>query len=186
MRRFRPLSRDAEIPALPGYYVIKSKECISHIGTGKNLRSRIKTLISLRHHRGSAEVLCVAYCTKSPPVFSYRVTENVDLAETYESRLKTKLGEPPCPREGNQNCVNGKKLREDLVSAVGPCSRDAGYIEAVFDIGEDLYRVVCNPKFDYLWQRLGGKPPGPWCVAREVTNPESHAPQITQTTPDPE
>jgi hypothetical protein len=163
MTRFRTLSKDSEIPASSGYYIIRCKESISHIGTSSNLRKRVRELISLGHHRGSDEVLCVAYCTKTVPEISFVKTNTPKEARVYESKFKRTYGEPPYPREGNEMCVKGRKLRDDLIRTAGPNNKDAGYIEAVFDIGEDFHRIVCNPRFDYLWQRLGGKPPGPWC-----------------------
>lgn len=163
MPRFVELSKNTAIPNRPGYYIVRSGECISHIGTSRNLRSRVRTLISLRNHRGSDEVLCVAYCTRSAPEIAFAETKTDVEARAFESRLKKRYGEPPCPREGYEKCARGNKLKHDLISAAGSNTKEAGYIEAVFDVGEQFYRIVSDPRFDNIWKRLGGRPPGPWC-----------------------
>ena len=43
---------------------------IAHVGASGTPRTRVQTLVRLGHHRGSAEVLCAAFWTKSPPVIS--------------------------------------------------------------------------------------------------------------------
>src|SRR5689334_7835804 len=59
-----PLARRAQgAPARPGVYVITCGDCVPHVGTSGNLQNRIRSLAALGNHRGSAEVLCAAYCT---------------------------------------------------------------------------------------------------------------------------
>ena len=64
-----PLARRAQgAPARPGVYVITCGDCVPHIGTSSNLQSRIRSLAGLGNHRGSAKVLCAAYCTRGRPM----------------------------------------------------------------------------------------------------------------------
>ena len=70
------------------------------------------------------------------------------------------FGEPPQPRDRFESCVNGQGSRHALVAAARADSWEAGYIEAVFDVGEQLQRLFV-PRFIPLWQAVG-TPPGPW------------------------
>jgi hypothetical protein len=56
--------------------------------------------------------------------------------------------------------VNGSQLRTDLIAAAGGDSWEAGFVEAVFEIGEKL-RLLFHPRFHRLWHEIG-VPPGPW------------------------
>ncbi len=155
-----PLKRTAQgAPARPGVYVIAVGACVPHIGTSGNLQSRIRTLAALGNHRGSAEVLCAAHCTGEAPVVRWRETASAEDARAFESAFK-QLGEPPQPRERFHGCVNGTALRHALVEAAGPSSWEAGYIDALFEVGEQLHRLF-TPRFHPLWERVG-PPPGPW------------------------
>ena len=146
-------------PPSPGVYVVASGDCVSHIGTSRSLRSRIASLAALGTHRGSAEVLCVAHCTRLPPRVWWR---SVDASQMtlLERQLKAAAGEPPTPRAQFSSCVNGAQLRNDLVRASGHESWEAGYVEAVFEIGEKL-RLLFSPRFHAAWREVG-VPPGPW------------------------
>ena len=57
-------------------------------------------------------------------------------------------------------CVNGSALRRDLVTSAGAASWEAGFIEAVFAIGEKL-AFLFDARFGQVWQSVG-QPPGPW------------------------
>ena len=151
--------RGLVIPSAPGVYVVASGECVSHIGTSGSLRGRVGQLAALGTHRGSAEVLCAAYCTKLPPQVWWISLERSETA-LLERQLKASSGEPPTPRERFSSCVNGSHLRDDLVAAAGADSWEAGFVEAVFAIGEKL-RLLFQPRFHRVWRDLG-VPPGPW------------------------
>jgi hypothetical protein len=90
----------------------------------------------------------------------WRETESSADARLIESAFK-RLGEPPQPRDRFERCVNGGALHQALVEAAGPASWEAGYIDALFDVGEQLYRLFSS-RFDPLWKQVG-LPPGPWC-----------------------
>jgi hypothetical protein len=77
-----------------------------------------------------------------------------------ERQLKTASGEPPTPRERFGSCVNGLQLRDDLIAAAGTASWEAGFVEAVFAVGEKL-RLLFGPRFHRVWREIG-VPPGPW------------------------
>jgi hypothetical protein len=77
-----------------------------------------------------------------------------------ERQLKAASGEPPTPRDRFSSCVNGLQLRDDLVAAAGAESWQAGFVEAVFAIGEKL-RLLFQPRFHSVWREVG-VPPGPW------------------------
>ena len=149
--------RGLPVPASAGVYVIASGRCVSHIGTSGKLRGRLGQLAGLGTHRGSAEVLCAAYCTGAAPQIWWLQS---DAARDLERRLKVESGEPPTPRTEFSGCVNGDKLRHDLIAAAGANSWEAGYLEAVFAIGEKL-SLLFQPHFRRIWLEIG-VPPGPW------------------------
>lgn len=151
--------RGLVVPRAPGVYVVASGECVSHIGTSGSLRGRVGQLAALGTHRGSAEVLCAAYCTKLPPQVWWKLLDKSQTA-LLERQLKASSGEPPTPRERFSPCVNGSQLREDLVAAAGEESWEAGFVDAVFAIGEKL-RLLFQPGFHRIWRKVG-VPPGPW------------------------
>ena len=151
--------RGLMLPRAPGVYVVASGDCVAHIGTSGNLRSRVGTLAALGTHRGSTEVICAAYCTGEAPQVWWYPTEKLT-ALVLERDLKSVCGEPPIPRAAHAGCVNGGQLRDDLVAAAGADSWHAGYVEAVFTIGERL-RLLFSPKFDEVWASVG-VPPGSW------------------------
>jgi hypothetical protein len=151
--------RGLAVPAGPGVYVIASGDCVSHIGISGNLRSRVGSLAGLGTHRGSAEVICAAHCTGSPPHVWWLGMDR-PAASLLEATLKVRYGEPPWPRDIYSGCVNGRQLRDDLVAAAGADSWEAGYAEAVFAIGEKL-RLLFDSRFDDVWSRVG-VPAGPW------------------------
>jgi hypothetical protein len=151
--------RGLVVPPSPGVYIVASGDCVSHIGTSRSLRSRIASLAALGTHRGSAEVLCAAYCGKAAPIVWWRTVEASEMT-VLERQLKAAAGEPPTPRAPFSSCVNGIQLRDDLIGASGPESWEAGYVEAVFAIGEKL-RLLFSPRFHAAWREIG-VPPGPW------------------------
>lgn len=155
-----PLVRRAQgAPPRAGVYVISCGECVPHIGTSGRLQSRIRSLAALGNHRGSAEVLCAAFCSNQAPTVRWREVSTAADAREVERAMKA-LGEPPQPRERFAACVNGDALRRALVDAAGESAWEAGYVEALFDVGEQLYRLF-TPRFDSLWAAVG-RPPGPW------------------------
>lgn len=159
-----PLKRTAQgAPARPGVYVIAAGNCVPHIGTSGNLQTRIRTLAALGNHRGSTEVLCGAHCTQQAPTVRWRETATAAEARVIESGFK-RLGEPPQPRDRFHGCVNGIALRRALVEAAGASSWEAGFIDALFEVGEQLNRLFV-PRFHDLWERVGW-PPGPWASPR--------------------
>lgn len=146
-------------PAKPGVYVITCGACVPHVGTSSKLQARIRSLAALGNHRGSAEVLCAAHCTGVAPTVQWRETQSAAEARVLEREFKAR-GEPPQPRGNFAGCVNGTALRNDLVAAAGPTTWKSGYIAALFDVGEQLYRIF-DSRFDDVWAALG-RPPGPW------------------------
>jgi len=151
--------RALPLPASSGVYVVASADCVSHIGMSSNLRSRVRSLAALGTHRGSAEVLCAAHCTGSAPLVWWYSAE-IGSARLLERTLKARYGEPPWPRERYEGCVNGGVLRRDLVASAGEASWEAGFIEAVFAIGEKL-ALLFDARFGQVWLSVG-QPPGPW------------------------
>lgn len=140
--------------------MIRCGDCTAHIGTSSKLQGRLRTLARLGTHRGSAEVLCASFCTQEAPQVWWRELSNVESARASESALKRMHGEPPVPRERYYGCVNGVHLMKELIKVAGKNSWEAGYIEAVFEIGEKL-NLLFGPRFRSLWKSVG-VPPGPW------------------------
>lgn len=148
------------LPASPGIYVVTCGACLAHIGTSKKLAHRVRGLARLGAHRGSSEVLCAAYCANQAPMVWWARCGTVEEARQREAAFKRRYGEPPVPRASYEGCVNGKRIRDDLIKAAGEGTWAAGYIEAVFDIGESL-SLLFDSRFDRLWKSVG-RPPGPW------------------------
>ncbi len=126
------------LPARPGLYVITCGDCVPHVGTSGRLSSRVRMLAALRTHRGSAEVLCAAFCTGEAPLVWWEEQPDAKTARERERAFKRHYGEPPQPRPDYQACVNGEVLLGRIVQAAGPDSWEAGFAEAVFAIGEML------------------------------------------------
>ena len=154
------VQRGLPVPSAPGVYIVASGACVSHIGTSGGLRSRLRSLATLGTHRGSVEVLCASYCTHEAPNVWWLTTPDIVAARVIERGLKLAAGEPPIPRAQFAGCVNGLRLQQDLIEAAGAQSWEAGYIEAVFAIGEKL-KLLLGPRFDPIWRKIG-IPPGPW------------------------
>ncbi len=147
------------LPARPGLYVVTSGDCLSHVGTSGSLNGRVGSLARLGKHRGSAEVLCGAYCTGQAPLVWWEELPDVKVARERERALKDHYGEPPQPRSPHGTCVNGRALLAGITEAAGRDSWEAGYAEAVVSIGEEL-SLLFRPRFDAVWAQIG-KPPGP-------------------------
>lgn len=151
------------LPSKSGLYVITCGDCMPHVGTSTSLSGRVRTLAALGTHRGSAEVLCAAWCTKEAPVVWWEELPTIAIARERERAFKQHYGEPPQPRSEYETCVNGKALLARLIDVAGQASWEAGYAEAVFTIGEKL-RLVFVPRFANVWRAVG-VPPGPWSSA---------------------
>ena len=150
------------LPAGPGMYLVTSGLCLSHVGTSSSLRTRVGALARLGTHRGSAEVLCAAYCTRTYPSVWWEEASTTSAARLRESQFKRYYGEPPSPRTSYAQCVNGAQLLKDFVAIAGPDSWEAGYAVATITIGEQL-KLLFEPRFAPVWKQLG-TPPGPWLV----------------------
>jgi hypothetical protein len=148
------------LPAGPGLYIVTCGDCLAHVGTSGSVARRVRTLANLGTHRGSAEVLCAAFCTGMPPMVWWEELPTVTEARERERAFKVHYGEPPRPRPPYEACINGRHLLEAMVPAAGPDSWEAGFAEAVFLIGEKL-NLLLQPRFEPIWREVG-IPPGPW------------------------
>ena len=142
----------------PGVYVVASGDTVSHIGASGRLGDRVRTLAHLGTHRGSARVLCVAHCTGAAPQIWWTYTKSLTRAQAVEQDLKSDydrqfLGD-------HVECEQGAALRRALTDAVGAGSWEAGYVDAVFSIGEHL-AYLAHPELASAWETVG-VPPGPW------------------------
>ena len=156
------VSKGLELRALPGLYLVTCGDCLAHVGTSKDLQSRVRQLATLGTHRGSAEVLCAAFCTKQEPLVRWEVHDTDKAAREREREFRAYYGEPPIPQaKYGESCKNGRTLRNSLVEAAGRTSWEAGYMEAVFRIGEKLSLLFEQDKFGRVWEQVR-KPPGPW------------------------
>lgn len=156
-QKWIPLTdRNLELPSSPGIYVVRSGDCISHIGKSNNIKKRVSQLLRLRNHRGSAEVLCVAFRTQKSPEIHYEILKSKKGGEDREEELKKALGEPPTPCSMYESCKGGQELRTQLLKNANQWQR--GYIDATFDIGGFL-RNLFRSEFEPLWKTVG-KPPG--------------------------
>lgn len=156
------------LPARPGLYVITCGDCMPHVGTSGRLSGRVRMLAALRTHRGSAEVLCAAFCTGEAPLVWWEEQPDAKTARERERAFKRHYGEPPQPRPDHQACVNGEVLLGRIVEAAGPDSWEAGFAEAVFAIGEML-SLLFQPRFAPIWQQVG-VPRGPWAALIQAEN----------------
>ncbi len=160
-------TRDMGLPPRPGVYIVTCGDCMPHVGMSGSIAGRVRTLANLGTHRGSAEVLCAAFCTGEAPVVWWEEQPTTIAARERERTFKTYYGEPPQPRSRYEACVNGRKLLDGIIAAAGPDSWEAGFAEAVFLIGEKL-NLLFRPPFEPIWQRVG-MPPGPWALERRPT-----------------
>ena len=153
-------ARAMGLPARPGLYIVTCGDCMPHVGTSGSLAGRVRALANLGTHRGSAEVLCAAFCTQAAPSVWWEEQPTVIAARVREKAFKLHYGEPPQPRSRYSACVNGAELLGAISEAAGPDSWEAGYAEAVFEIGEEL-SLLFRPRFEAIWEQVG-VPPGPW------------------------
>jgi hypothetical protein len=79
------------LPAKPGLYVITCGGCMPHVGTSGRLSGRVRMLAALRTHRGSAEVLCAAFCTRAAPLVWWEEQPDATAARERERAFKTPL-----------------------------------------------------------------------------------------------
>lgn len=157
----KPLaSKGMGLPGTPGFYLITCGNCLAHVGTSGSLSGRIRTLATLGHHRGSDEVLCAAFCTSQPPQVWWETTGSIEEARKREMEFKRFHGEPPSPSTTYEGCNHGRGLLSELLKAAGSDSWEAGYVEAVFTVGE-RFDILFKPRFGRLWKEIG-MPPGPW------------------------
>jgi hypothetical protein len=163
----KPLAlRSMGLRAEPGVYVVSSGDCISYVGSSGRLADRVRTLAHLGTHRGSARVLCAAYCTGEAPQVWWSYTKSVARARGIEADLKL---ERETKFFGNYlQCEDGDTLRNDLVEAAGGDSWSAGYIEAIFSIKEHL-AFLNRRELAAVWKAVG-VPPGPWAERLNTLN----------------
>jgi hypothetical protein len=81
-------------------------------------------------------------------------------AKEREATFKKFYGQPPVPAQRYAQCRRGHRLRDALLKAARTSSWEAGYIEAVFAVGNS-FNLIFDLRFKHLWQRIG-VPPGPW------------------------
>jgi hypothetical protein len=152
--------RGMGLPARPGLYVVTCGDCMPHVGTSGSVSGRVRTLAALGTHRGSAEVLCAAFCTHEAPMVWWEEQPDTATARLRERAFKAHYGEPPQPRHTYAGCVNGTALLDRITAAAGRDSWEAGFADAVFKIGEKL-GLLFQPRFTAVWDQVG-VPPGPW------------------------
>jgi hypothetical protein len=162
----RPLSlRGMNLRPEAGVYVVSSGDAISYVGSSGRLSDRVRTLAHLGSHRGSARVLCAAHCTGEAPQVWWAYTKSVARARGIEADLKL---ERETRFFGSYlQCEDGDALRSALVEASGRDSWTAGYVEAVFSIGEHLAFLNRRELAD-AWKTVG-IPPGPWAERLRAT-----------------
>ena len=157
----RPLAAHAMgLPNVPGLYVVTCGDCLAHVGTSGNLATRVRELAKLGVHHGTSDVLCATYCTRQPPLVRWQVLPDVPTARQREREFKLHYGEPPVPRDKYAACSRAQRLRQDLLEASGPDTWEAGYIEAVFRIGNS-FNLLLRGRFEEVWRAIGGVPE-PW------------------------
>jgi hypothetical protein len=142
----------------PGVYVVASGDTISYIGASGRLGDRVRTLAHLGTHKGSARVLCVAHCTGIAPQVWWSYTKSTSRARALEADLRADYDRQFLG--SRLECDLGGALRGALVDAVGADTWAAGYIDAVFSIGEHL-AYLARPELAAAWRTVG-VPPGPW------------------------
>lgn len=152
------LAHGMRLRSEPGVYVVSSGECISHVGSSGRLGDRVRTLAHLGAHRGSARVLCAAHCTGEAPQVWWSYTKSLARARTIEVELKLDYDRQFFG--AYLQCDGGAALRAALVDAVGRDSWCAGYIDAIFSIGEHL-GYLSRSELAAAWETVG-VPPGPW------------------------
>jgi hypothetical protein len=152
------LAHGMRIRPEPGVYVVSSGDCVSYIGGSGRLGDRVRTLAHLGTHRGSARVLCAAHCTGEAPQVWWSYTRSITRARTIEAELRQDYDRQFFG--AYLQCDLGGALRSALVDAVGRDSWCAGYIDAIFTIGEHL-AYLSRPELAAAWEAVG-VPPGPW------------------------
>ena len=88
-------TRAMGLPMRPGLYIVTAGDCLAHVGTSGGIAGRVRTLANLGTHRGSAEVLCAAFCTGIAPVVWWEEQPTVVAARERERAFKLHYGEPP-------------------------------------------------------------------------------------------
>lgn len=154
---------DQRLPAHSfGSYIVSVGPVVAAIGAGGSrtgaFASRVRSLAVLGHHRASRRVLCAAFCHQARPMLWWRLAER-DGELLLESELKTAIGDPA---KSLAACHRADPLRRALVEAASPDTWEAGYIEAVLEIGERL-ELLFQPRLAPVW-RIVGVPPGPWAT----------------------
>lgn len=150
----------AGLARTPGVYVVTCGDSVAHIGHSNKLRRRLHELLNLNTHRGSAEVLCVSYCTGDLPTVRWKHLQSTDAAKAREEELKRLIGEPPRPDKRQETCRKGHTLKCELIRAAGATTWEAGYIEAIFDAGEP-FRLLFDRRFESVWRSVR-MPLDPW------------------------
>jgi len=89
------LARGMGLPARPGLYVITCGDCMPHVGTSSSIGGRVRTLANLGTHRGSAEVLCAAFCAGEAPMVWW---EELGARRRHVKRKKTSSNTMVSPR----------------------------------------------------------------------------------------
>lgn len=143
-----------------GSYVISVGPVVAAIGAGGSrtgaFAPRVRSLAVLGNHRASRRVLCAAFCQQAPPLVWWRLAER-DGELLLEAELKRVIGDPVKTLAA---CHRAEPLKRALVEAAGADTWEAGYVEAVLEIGERL-DLLFQPRFQNLWRTVG-IPPGPW------------------------
>ncbi len=169
-------TRGMGLPAGPGLYIVTCGDCLAHVGTSGGVAGRVRTLANLGTHRGSAEVLCAAFCTGTAPMVWWEEVATVTQARERERSFKSHYGEPPRPRPQYEACINGRQLLGAIIQAAGRDSWEAGFAEAAFLIGEKL-NLLFGQRFHQIWRDVA-VPPGPWAGDPRRPDREGVAPDV--------
>ena len=104
-------------------------------------------------------MLCAAHCTGEAPQVWWSYTRSITRARAIEAelQLRTTTASSSAP---TSSAISAGRCAARSSSAVGRDTWCAGYIDAIFTIGEHL-AYLARPELAAAWEAVG-VPPGPW------------------------